>query len=260
MLPRLSTVALGLAVLLGVLSASPTAAQQPADSIRAAALRDFHGPDREGKDGPLAKAGLDLLVLYHEYRAFRRRGGDAFRPSVSGIRVRDGRVTVDAIATNTAEQLRPALEEVGLADAATAGRIVSGRLPIDSIPALATVEALRGVAPSRARTRPGRDRPSPASPEPPSPPVTAPPGAAPDTAPSGIASSDTASSDTSALSESARPGSGSPSQTSPAPPPDSAASSVEEPAPHDEGLGTAGILALLASAAGLLALFFVFRR
>lgn len=240
MTPRLSTVALGLAVLLGVLSASPAAAQQPADSIRAAALRDFHGPDLEGKDGPLAKAGLDLLVLYHEYRAFRRRGDGAFRPSVSGVRVRNGRVTVDAIATNTAEQLRAALEDVGLRDAATAGRIVSGRLPIDSIPALATVEALRGVAPSRMRTHSERDRPSAASPEPPSPPVTAPP----DTA-----SSDTASSDTSA-----------PSQTGPAPPPDSAAASAEAPAPRDEGLGTAGILALLASAAGLLVLFFLVRR
>lgn len=249
--PRLSTVALGLAVLLGVLSASPAAAQQPADSIRAAALRDFHGPDLEGKDGPLAKAGLDLLVLYHEYRAFRRRGGDAFRPSVSGVRVRNGRVTVDAIATNTAEQLRAALEDVGLRDAATAGRIVSGRLPIDSIPALATVEALRGVAPSRMRTHSDRDRPSPASPEPPSPPVTA---------PSDTASPDTASPDTSAPSEPAPPASDSPSQTGPAPPPDSAAASVEAPAPQDEGLGTAGILALLASAAGLLVLFFLFRR
>ncbi|MEF8940863.1 MAG: hypothetical protein V5A22_13545, partial [Salinivenus sp.] len=186
-----STVALGLAVLLGVLSASPTAAQQPADSIRAAALRDFHGPDLEGKDGPLAKAGLDLLVLYHEYQAFRRRGDDAFRPSVSGMRVRNGRVTVDAIARSTAEQLRAALEEIGLRDAATAGRIVSGQLPIDSIPALATVEALRGVAPSRMRTHSDRDRPSPASPGPPSPPVTASP--------------DTASSDTSAPSAPAPP-------------------------------------------------------
>jgi len=244
--PRLSTVALGLVVLLGVLSAPPAAAQQPADSIRAAALRDFHGPDLEGKDGPLAKAGLDLLVLYHEYRAFRRRGDDTFRPSVSGMRVRNGRVTVDAIATNTAEQLRAALEDVGLTDAATAGRIVSGRLPIDSIPALATVEALRGVAPSRMRTHSDRGRPSPSSPEPPSPPVTAPP--------------DTASSDTSAPSEPTPAASDSSSQIAPAPPPDSAASSVEAPAPQDEGLGTAGILALLASAAGLLVLFLLFRR
>ncbi|MFB6249582.1 MAG: hypothetical protein ABEL97_13530 [Salinibacter sp.] len=246
MTPRLSAVAFGLAVLLGVLSAAPTAAQHPADSIRAAALRDFHGPDLRGKDGPLAKAGLNLLVLYHEYQAFRRRGGDTFRPSVSGVRVRNGRVTVDAIAAGPAEQLRAALEDVGLRDAATAGRVVSGRLPIDSIPALATVEALRGVAPSRMRTHSDRARPSPASPGPPSPPVTASP--------------DTASSDTSAPSEPVPPASGSPSQTGSAPPPDSAAPSVEEPAPDDEGVGTAGPLALLASAAGLLVLFLVFRR
>lgn len=221
------------------------AQQPPADSIRAAALRDFHGPDLDGKDGPLAKAGLDLLVLYHEYQAFRRHGGDAFRPGVSGVRVRNGRVSVDAIATSTAERLRAALEDIGLTDAATAGRVVSGQLPIDSIPALAEVDALRGVAPSRMRTRSAPEAPSPTLPASPSPPDTA--------------SSGSTSPDSSAPPEPPA-AADSPSETSPASPQDSATASAEAPVPRSEGLGTRGILALLASAAGLLVLFLLFRR
>ena len=244
--PRFSTVVLGLTLLLGAVSAAPTVAQpSPVDSVRAAALRDFHGPDLEGKDGALAKAGLDLLVLYHEYQAFRRHGGDAFRPSASGVRVRNGRVTVDAIASSTAERLRAVLEDIGLTDAATAGRIVSGHLPIDSIPALARVEALRGVAPSRMRTRSAPEAPSPAPPASPSPPDTA------SSAPTSRAPS-APSEPPSAADPPPKPG--------PAPPPDSANVAAEAPGPQAEGLGTTGILALLASAAALLVLFLVFRR
>jgi len=144
---------------LTVLLPPPTAAQRPADSIRAAALRDFHGPDLEGKDGPLAKAGLDLLVLYHEYRVARAQGTSSFTPSLSGARVIDGDVVIDAVARDTAAALRADLEALGLTDAATAGRLVSGRFPIDSIPALATLESLRGVVPAQMRTR--EDRPAP---------------------------------------------------------------------------------------------------
>lgn len=241
---RSPTVALALAVLLGLFLPSPTAAQQPADSIHRAALEDFHGPDLEGKDGPLAKAGLDLLVLYHEYRAFQQHGEDAFRPSVSGVRVRNGRVSVDAIATDGAEHLRADLEALGLTDAATAGRIVSGQLPIDSIPGLATVETLRGVAPSRMRTHSGRNQPSPASPD--SPP-----------------SLDAASSDTASAPPPAEPVPSPPdssSQVESSSPPDSANASGEASGTRDGKLGTGTILGLLASAAGLLVLLFILRR
>lgn len=147
-----------LTVLLPVL---PATAQQPADSIRAKALQDFHGADMSGKDGPLAKAGLDLLVLYHEYQAFREQDGDTFSPSVAGARVTDGRVTIDAIAQDEAKQLRTDLKGLGVKDAAAAGRVVSGRLPIDQIPALAKLESLRGVALSRMETQGDVSPPTP---------------------------------------------------------------------------------------------------
>lgn len=155
----------GLWSLMGLLMVAfvpaPIAAQQPADSIRAEALRDYHGPDRTGKDGPLAKAGLDLLVLYHEYQAFQQRGDDTFSPSVAGSRVTDGHVAIDAIATVEARQLRADLQELGLKNAAAAGRVVSGRLPIDQIPALAQLESLRGVALSQVKTHGDVSRPGP---------------------------------------------------------------------------------------------------
>lgn len=170
---RLLTV---LIILLGMgLLPSPAAAQQPADSARAAALRDYHGPDLEGKDGPLAKAGLDLLVLYHEYRAFKKRNRDAtFTPSGAGLQVTNGHVTIDAIATDSAEALQTDLQALGLKRAATAGRIVSGRLPIGRIPELAELRSLRGAVPSSMRTRDSRARPAPDLAQPPADTATAP--------------------------------------------------------------------------------------
>ena len=161
-------VALGSLVLLLVGTGLPSsaAAQQPVDSIRAEALEDFHGPDKTGKDGPLAKAGLDLLMLYHEHQASQQRGGDTFSPSIPGARVSDGHVPIDAIAVNEAEPLRADLNELGLKDAAVAGRIVSGRLPIDQIPAMATLESLRGVALSRMKTHEDASAPTPMPPQP----------------------------------------------------------------------------------------------
>ena len=165
--PSLSPVLTSLASLL-LLALTPlsAAAQQPADSIRAEALEDFHGPDETGKDGPLAKAGLDLLMLYHEHQAFQQRGGDTFSPSIPGARVSDGHVPIDAIAANGAGPLRADLNELGLKDAAVAGRIVSGRLPIDQIPAMATLESLRGVALSRMKTHEDASGPTPMAPQP----------------------------------------------------------------------------------------------
>lgn len=231
-----------------VLCAAPVSAvaQQPADSIRDAALRDYHGPDLEGKDGPLAKVGLDLLVLYHEYRGAQKRAG-SFDPSLSDLQVRGGFVTVDAVASDDAAQLRDDLEALGFQNAATAGRLVSGRLPIPQIPALADVESLRGIAPSRMQTRDDRaatttpipdERPAPDT-------VVSPP--SPPEAPSPAADSPAAPVDSAA-------------QTSPSPSPDSAVD--DSPASDGEtgGIGTVGIVVLLVALAGVVGVFVFGRR
>jgi hypothetical protein len=126
-------------------------AQQPAETARARALCDFHGSDGTGKDGPLAKAGLDLLLLYHRARLLPDSSASALPSSM--LQVRNGHVSIDAIASATPEQLRYDLDSLGLQDGAQAGRVVSGWFPIDQVPALARLSSLRGVQPARAQTR-----------------------------------------------------------------------------------------------------------
>jgi hypothetical protein len=149
------------------------AAQEPTDSIRAAALRDYHGPDLHGKDGPLAKAGLDLLVLYHEYRAVQATGVDTTFTPRQDLRLKNGRVGIEAVATDTAEELLADLKALGLKDGVTAGRLVSGWLPVEQIPAMARLESLRGLIQSKMQTRTPSSQPAPSRlspPDPPSPP------------------------------------------------------------------------------------------
>jgi len=149
----------------------PAAAQGTQDSARAQALRDVHGPDGTGKDGPLWKAGVDLLTLYYRHQ---QAGDEATVTSEqSGLRVADGRIVVDAIAAAEPEQLRTDLQGLGMTETAVAGRVVSGRLPIEQIPAAARLETLRGLTPSRAQTRtersistPPKTPASPAAPAP----------------------------------------------------------------------------------------------
>jgi len=159
-------------VLLSLLLLGPgiAAAQKPADSIRAAALRDYNGPDLKGKDGPLAKAGLSLLLLYHEHRAFQETGADTTFTSSQDIRLKNGRVGIEAVATDTAEELLADLKNLGLKDGVTAGRLVSGWLPIEQIPAMARLESLRGLIQSQMQTRPSSSQPAPSTPSPPDPP------------------------------------------------------------------------------------------
>lgn len=146
----------------GFLVPDRVAGQPSPDSLRAAALRDYHGPDRSGKDGPLAKAGFELLLLYHEHKAFREHHPDStFTPTVADVPVHNGRVGVEAVATDSAAALLADLEALGLTDGVTAGRLVSGWLPIEQIPALARLESLRGLIQPTMQTRPPPAHPSP---------------------------------------------------------------------------------------------------
>ncbi|MFP4228607.1 MAG: hypothetical protein ACLFTE_07245 [Salinivenus sp.] len=134
-------------------------AQQPAETARARALCDFHGPDSTGKDGPRAKAGFDLLLLYHRARLLPDSA--ALAPQSSTLQLRDGSVAIDAIAASDPAVLRQDLDSLGLQDIGQAGRVVSGWFPIDRIPDLARLSSLRGVQPARARTHDDQHLPSP---------------------------------------------------------------------------------------------------
>jgi len=209
-----------------------TAAQQPADSARAQALRDFHGPDLKGKDGPLAKAGLDLLTVYHRYQ--HTANGASFEPDQSGIRVRDGYVVIDAIATSKGEALRRDLDSLGLENGATAGRVVSGRFPIDAIPQMAKLKTLRGAMPSQARTHNGQGAQVQATPKLDAPSPSAEPSEAPTPEPTETSSADPGTT-TPTVPDSASPDSVSP-ETAHAP--DSAVSTPSEDRRDEPGDST----------------------
>jgi hypothetical protein len=119
------------------------------DSLRQAAAEDYHGADLRGKDGPLSKAGMDLLLLYHRWTS-----GAADRQGVSeSLQIQNGRVTVDAIAAGTAADLASDLKRLGAKNVATAGALVSGQIPISAIPDAARLPTLQSMRPSRPRTQ-----------------------------------------------------------------------------------------------------------
>jgi hypothetical protein len=122
----------------------------PAEAARYA----YHGRDRDGKDGPLAKIGYDLARLYFAYRAHQRQASGQPFASPGGVSVTGGgRVVVDATARRDSRQLRADLDALGLEGGATAGPIVSGRLPIEALAEAAALESLRSLRPSVAQTQ-----------------------------------------------------------------------------------------------------------
>ena len=147
-----------------------------APDVRQSARSAFHGEDEKGKDGPLSAVGMELSILYHQQQAEGAKGVQALRegiPKRSKTRTSDERprrpmgrvlspisadgrsVTVDAVASGDPSGLLESLRELGLEDAARAGNVVSGRLPISAIEEAAALGNLRGMSPAQARTTAG---------------------------------------------------------------------------------------------------------
>jgi hypothetical protein len=101
----------------------------------------------------MAKVGHDLAVLYDEYKSYLAQGGGGvFTPSNPLMRVPDGRVVIDAVASGDVSALQADLEALGMQGAVAAGRIVSGQLPIRAIDALAALASLQFARPAYAVT------------------------------------------------------------------------------------------------------------
>ncbi len=123
-------------------------------------LEAFHGKDLRGKDGPLHKLGMDLIVTFHAFKEFQARGGQQrtgkpFQPADPLVRVHDGRVVLDAVAMGAAEILRRDLVKLGMQQPAVFGRMVSGTLPVRALAKVATLGSLHRARPAMARTRAG---------------------------------------------------------------------------------------------------------
>lgn len=130
------------------------------DVIEQRAVRQFEGDDLTGKDGPMSRIGYDLALVYEEHRNFISQGGRArlnqeFSSRRRLARIGDELVTVDAVAVASPDDLRNTLTALGMQDIAVAGRIVSGRLPIASLPELAGSGQLQFARPSYAMTQTG---------------------------------------------------------------------------------------------------------
>jgi hypothetical protein len=121
------------------------------------ANKDIAGDDLKGKDGPLAKVGFDLALLYREYEAYQTRSQDtsfvASNPTLqvsTSAQKKETYVTIDATAKADTEMLLADLEALGLVKATRFGRQVSGQFPLRNIAAMAMLESLQFARPSQA--------------------------------------------------------------------------------------------------------------
>jgi len=106
---------------------------------------------------PATKIGGDLRALYEAYREAQSRGVD-FHAANRTWPVVEDRVAIDATAAGDPRALEADLAGLGLRNPAAFERIVSGQLPISTIPALDTLDTLafaraaaRGQAPGGSR-------------------------------------------------------------------------------------------------------------
>jgi len=140
-------------LLVGVAPAA-VLSQVPDSTILDRVQRAVHGSDGAGRDGPMATLDRALIRLYYEYRLHQdKKSEDPFAPSDDELPVREALVTVDAIAKSRPAALLDSLRTLGLQDGAQAQRLVSGRLPIESLRAAARLSLLQSMRAAQARTR-----------------------------------------------------------------------------------------------------------
>src|SRR6266850_981623 len=87
---------------------------------------------------PLTKVSPELQRLDAAYRAAQQTGAPLVWDDPL-VPVADGQVTIDAVASGDVDDLKNDLVALGLDHAASAGRIVSGRLPVAAIAAMAAL-------------------------------------------------------------------------------------------------------------------------
>src|SRR5207253_5196934 len=89
---------------------------------------------QSGRREHLERISPDLVAVFDAYTAASRRGA-VFTPQNLLLQIVDDRVAVDAVASGSTSALKADLEALGMREAAAAGHIVSGQLPIAAITA-----------------------------------------------------------------------------------------------------------------------------
>jgi len=98
------------------------------------------------------KIGTSLIRLFHDYEQHRpSKVGSSFSPTQTYLPIYEEEwVAIDAVAQNNPNDLQIQLEELGLRQAATAGRLVSGLVPIEALGAVARLDALNAARAAHA--------------------------------------------------------------------------------------------------------------
>ena len=98
-----------------------------------------------------SKISPELLALYQEYSSKPdSKGQEPFSTKGALVRIIDGYVLVDAVASGDVNTLKADLIALGLRDGVSFERVVSGQLPISSIPSLGELSSLRFARASAA--------------------------------------------------------------------------------------------------------------
>ena len=164
--PRLLVVvSVGLAFALGPNLASAQFLRSAPPDVQQQVRRSLHGDDLQGKDGPLSTIGARLATLYYQHQArgtagvkrlAQTKARQTTRTRYGATVSKDGQlVTINAIAATSTSHLRTDLRRLGLKNSATAGNVVSGRLPISALKAAAGLSSLRGLLPATYRMHVG---------------------------------------------------------------------------------------------------------
>ena len=100
------------------------------------------------KNGPHAKIGPWLSNLYGEYREAQGKGqgASAFKSRNPALRVANGMVAIDAHASDAAALVK-ALRGLGATQVKARGPLVSARVPVKSLDAIAGLSSLRSARP-----------------------------------------------------------------------------------------------------------------
>ncbi len=129
------------------------AQRQPNPDALSAAEAKVSGGVVGGKDGPLAKVGMELALASEEYRQHLAGNATAaFAPSSSLVRVIGDRVAVEVIADIDPVALESELRAMGMQVTGRAGAMVSGLLPLSAIEAVAAAGNVRFARPAMCAT------------------------------------------------------------------------------------------------------------
>lgn len=121
---------------------------EQADAQHAAQI-DFDGPDMVGKDGPMAKIGFDLDLLFEEQKIHDvLHAGTTFTPSNSLLVVSGGKVLVDVVAKGSVATFQAQVAALGMNVTATAGSLVEGMISVTALNQLASLGGLDFGRPS----------------------------------------------------------------------------------------------------------------